>query len=103
MFSAGDTVICVDSSINPEHMDKVCRMFPIWIVKDRKYTIRQINGNDDIVPGLLLEEVPNPRIYIPLLKKMQEPMFKLSRFKKASPDIVREEENVEENELVELL
>jgi len=102
MFSPGDTVICVDSSINPEHMDKVCRMFPLWIVKDKKYTIREINGNDDIVPGLLLEEVSNPRVYISLLKRMQEPAFRLDRFKKTSPDMVKVAEKEEENVLVEL-
>lgn len=82
LFDIGDEVICIDNSIKPENLGTVMRKFPIWIQKDKKYIIRDILGNDDIVVGILLEGVKNPPIFIPLLKRMQEPAFAYWRFSK---------------------
>lgn len=86
MFGVGDNVICIDDLISPKMLFAVADMYPNWVKKGNKYTIRAINSNDDIVTGLLLEEVRNPEIYISLINKTQEPMFSLHRFAKVEPD-----------------
>jgi len=95
-FDIGDEVMCVDSSIKPEMMNAVNRMFPIWIKKGDKYIIRDILKNDDIVAGILLEGRKNPPVFIPLLKRMQEPSYATWRFvKKRTAYQIREEKESE--------
>jgi hypothetical protein len=76
----GDKIVCVDDNIKSGLLEFVGYAYPNWIKKDKIYTVREILPNDDIVPGILLEEVKNPEIYIHLLGKEQEPAFRLSRF-----------------------
>jgi len=82
----GDTVICIDDSIKADKIEFVSAAYPNWIKKGRKYTVRDILDNDDIVPGLLLEEVRNPLIFIHLINKVQEPAFGMFRFAKFAHD-----------------
>jgi len=82
----GDTVICIDDAIKADKIEFVSAAYPNWIKKGNKYTIRAILDNDDIVPGLLLEEVRNPEIFIHLINKIQEPAFGMFRFAKFAHD-----------------
>ena len=83
----GDKVVCVDSSMKPEAIEELKRTVPNWIVQDKEYTIRGFQDNDGIALGILLEEVTNPFIYIPLLGRVQEPAFADWRFRKLKPNV----------------
>jgi len=82
----GDTVICIDDAIKADKIEFVSAAYPNWIKKGQKYTVRAMLNNDDIVPGLLLEEVRNPLIFIHLINKVQEPAFGMFRFAKFAHD-----------------
>lgn len=97
MFGVGDTVVCINDSIQSNMFDEVSKDFKQWVVKDKKYIIRGLHDNDGIVTGVLLEEVVNPPIYFRLLGKVQEPAFGTFRFRKlasvnSSISINKEEE-----------
>lgn len=79
MLNVGDKVICIDDS---HHNDFKGIAFKNWIKKDNEYTIRAIIDNDGIVTGILLEEIINPFVPIPILNKFQEPAFATWRFRK---------------------
>lgn len=95
MISVNDRVICVDDSIKAGMLLFVGNSYPNWIKQGEEYTVREILPNDDIVPGILLEEVRNPEIFITLLGRMAEPMFRIDRFKKLEYNTL---ETVEEKE-----
>lgn len=103
LFDIGDEVLCVDSSIKPEMKAAIYKMYPIWIQKGDKYIIRDIFYNDDIVAGIVLEGRKNPEVWIPLLKRYQEPAFALWRFTKSRTAYQIQEEKEEENVLEEVL
>ena len=73
--------MCVDDSIKPGKLGFVSYAYPNWIKEGKVYTVREILPNDDIVPGIVLEEVINPLLYVHILGKEQEPAFRLSRFR----------------------
>lgn len=77
----GSKVLCVDDSIKPGKLNFVGYAYPNWIKAGEIYTVREILPNDDIVPGIVLEEVINPPLYVHLLGREQEPAFRLSRFR----------------------
>jgi hypothetical protein len=77
----GSKVMCVDDSIKPGKLAFVGYAYPNWIEAGKVYTVREILPNDDIVPGIVLEEVINPLLYVHILGKEQEPAFRLSRFR----------------------
>jgi hypothetical protein len=77
----GKKVVCVDDSIKPGKLGFVGYAYPNWIKEGKVYTVREILPNDDIVPGIVLEEVINPLLYVHILGKEQEPAFRLSRFR----------------------
>lgn len=96
LLDIGDEVICVDDS-RPEGWSS--EVFPQWVVKDEKYIIREILGNDDIVVGVLLRELRNPSIFQKLLGREQEPAFATWRFSKLrSAYEVQEEKEVSKKE-----
>lgn len=95
-MTVGKKVICIDDSIKPGKEDFVKYAFPSWIKEGKVYTVRAIVENQGIVPGLLLNEVLNPHIFIHLIKTYQEPAFRLDRFKELDEDSLAE--NIE-NEL----
>jgi hypothetical protein len=95
-MSPGKKVICIDASIKSGKEDFVKYAFPNWLKEGHVYTVRKLVENQGIVPGLLLKEIINPPIYIHLIKVMQEPAFRLDRFKEL------EEEELEEDLLAEL-
>jgi hypothetical protein len=74
-------VICIDDSIKTGELFNVGQHYQNWIKKGVKYTIRAILDNQDIVTGILLEEVVNTPIYIKLIDKTQEPAFRPDRFR----------------------
>jgi hypothetical protein len=92
----GQKVICINSSIEPKILFSVLENYQQWVKQDVIYTVREILNNDDIVPGVLLEEVVNKPIYIKLLGREQEPAFSTSRFRELQDDEVLEEELEEE-------
>lgn len=77
----GSKVKCVDDSIKFGKLGFVGHAYPNWIKKGEIYTVREILPNDDIVPGIVLEEVVNPVMYIHILGKEQEPAFRIDRFR----------------------
>jgi len=98
----GDEVLCVDSSMKPEMREKIYRDFPVWIKKGDKYIVREILFNDDIVVGILLQNRVNPKKWIPLLKRMQEPAFADWRFVKKRSAYQIDEAKKEEEKSVEV-
>ena len=96
MFEVGDKVLCVNDSIKAEMFLSVINMYVNWIKKGKTYTIREIYYNDDIVVGVLLEEIKNPIIFIKLINREQEPAFATWRFEK------RTEAQIEESNEAEL-
>jgi len=77
----GSTVMCVDDSIKPGQLMFVGHAYPNWIKAGKLYTVREILPNDDIVPGIVLDEVINPPLYVHILGREQEPAFRISRFR----------------------
>lgn len=77
----GQQVVCVDDSIKTGELFGVGKHYQNWIKKGLTYTIRAILDNNDIVTGVLLEEIINAPIYIKLIDKEQEPAFRPDRFR----------------------
>lgn len=100
MFEIGDKVICIDDLIAPEHFASVMKSFQCWPIKGKEYTIRDIFYNDDIVCGIVLQEIVNIPIFIPLLKRVQEPAFATWRFRKR--EVTYNTEQVEELEEIKI-
>lgn len=104
MFSIGDKVRCINDTIDGDKIFEILRDFKIWVVKDREYTIRDILHNDDIVAGILLEEVHNTPKFFSLINRYQEPAFATWRFVKTASAEISEFESAENiKELQELL
>jgi hypothetical protein len=99
----GSKIQCIDSSIKSNTFFGVIENFKNWVVKDEIYTVREILDNDDIVQGVLLEEITNTPIFIKLLNRIQEPAFKLDRFRELQEDEELEEELEAVNVLDEIL
>jgi hypothetical protein len=104
-MKVGSRVLCVNASIKADTFFGVIQNFKNWVEKDKIYTVREILDNDDIVPGILLEEISNPPVFIKLLGRTQEPAFAAFRFRELEDDKVKElEEELEEvNVLDEIL
>jgi hypothetical protein len=81
MFRVGSRVICVDDSIREDNLMFVLCHMPGWVEKGKIYTIREFADNDGIVPGVLLEEISNPPVYVELVNSEIEPRFALFRFR----------------------
>tara|TARA_R110000850_G_scaffold137264_1_gene258521 strand:+ start:158 stop:502 length:345 start_codon:yes stop_codon:yes gene_type:complete len=96
LLDIGDEVICKDAFIKPENSVAVSKNFTVWIKQDAKYIVRDVFRNDDIVVGIVLQDRRNPDIYIPLLKRMQEPAFAFWRFEKLRGALEVLEEKEEE-------
>jgi len=98
MFEIGETVVCIDASMQAHTIEELSKDVPNWIIQDKKYIIRGFNENDGIVLGVLLEEVVNPIRFFKLINKFQEPAFAEWRFRKLKPDEVNV--NIEEFEMI---
>lgn len=97
MFNVGDEVICVNDS-KTESWSSL--HFPNWVKKGTKYTIREIFDNDDIVTGVLVEELVNPEVFQPLIGRVQECAFAAHRFEKQKDVyLIKEEKESEELDL----
>jgi hypothetical protein len=92
----GVEVICIDDSIKPEALIELSNDVPNWVVRGRKYIVRDIMYNDNIATGILLEEVVNPKKYFHLLGRVQEPAFAQWRFafSKEKQEEIKEEETI---------
>lgn len=91
----GDKVICVDDTFKMKNLAEVLNYYPNWVKKGLKYTIREIFYNDDIVTGIVLEELINHKIRIDLINAIQEPAFGTFRFRLLQPDEAEEMDNSE--------
>jgi hypothetical protein len=101
MFSVGDKVRCVND-VRPAGENPA--VVPNWVKEGEEYTIRGFHNNDDIVVGVLLEEIENPITPILLINRWQEPAFATWRFEKTqSAERTEEEEDEMPMELQELL
>jgi hypothetical protein len=89
-MKAGTKVMCVDDGIKQEMMVTICNYYHNWVKKGKTYTVREVLQNDDIVHGVLLEEVRNEPIYIELIDKKQEPAFGMFRFRELEDDRMME-------------
>ena len=100
-FDIGDKVVCIDAGIEGRMLGEIINDFPNWLEQDAEYTIREFNDNDGIVTGVLLEEIINPEKYFRLVNKIQEPAFRLSRFRKKEEAYIDPYE-IEETKVVNL-
>jgi hypothetical protein len=89
-MKAGTKVMCVDDGIKPEMMVTICKYYHNWVKKGKTYTVREVLQNQDIVQGVLLEEIRNEPIYIELIDKKQEPAFGMFRFRELEDDRMME-------------
>ena len=96
----GQKVVCIDDSIKPGKEVFVRNFYTAWAVKDETYTVRDIIHNDDIVTGVLLKELINKPIYIHLIDDIQEPAFRMDRFREL--DEFEETEELEEVAVLDL-
>ena len=101
MFEIGETVVCINNSMQPHTIIELNKDVPNWIVKGDKYIIRGFTNNDGIVDGVWLEEIINIPIFFKLLGRNQEPAFALWRFRKLEENEVLEEDISES--IIELL
>jgi hypothetical protein len=93
-FSVGDRVVCVNDE---KPKDFKAHHYPNWVKKDEVYHIRRVVNNDDIVTGVLLNEIKNPLLLIPLINAIQEGAFAQWRFETIkSAYLINEEINVKE-------
>jgi len=92
MFEIGDKVICINDK-RPEGENP--NIVPNWPKEGKTYTIRGFHDNDDIVVGVLLEEIHNWPVPIPLINRWQEPAFATWRFEKSQEDAIEVEEESE--------
>jgi|DEB0MinimDraft_10_1074344.scaffolds.fasta_scaffold223664_2 hypothetical protein len=94
MFNVGDEVVCVNDTKNESWSSM---HFPNWVKQGAKYTIREILDNDNIVTGVLLEELVNPEVFQPLISRTQECAFATWRFEKHKDVyMIKEDEEVSE-------
>jgi hypothetical protein len=97
MLGVGDEVICIGDN---RPVGWTSSTYPQWVVKGKKYIIREILDNDDIVVGVLLVELRNPKTFITLIGKVQEPAFATWRFEKTrSAYEIAEEKECEPSEV----
>lgn len=96
----GQKVVCIDDSIKPGKEEFVRNVYTAWVVKDETYIVRDIIHNDDIVTGVLLKELVNKPIYIHLVDDIQEPAFRMDRFREL--DEFEETEELEEVAVLDL-
>jgi hypothetical protein len=85
-FNIGDKVVCIDDSMRIDVVEELKRLVPNWVKKDQQYVIRDVKSNRGIATGVLLEEIDNPIVFIPLLGGFQEPAFAEWRFRKLKSD-----------------
>ena len=74
-------VVCIDDSVKVGQEEFVAKAYKQWVKNDQVYTVRAILDNNEIVTGILLEEIRNIPIFIHLIDDFQEPAFRISRFK----------------------
>jgi hypothetical protein len=84
-FNIGDSVLCIDDSMQPHTVVELKKDVPNWVKKDQQYTVRAVLNNRDIVTGILLEEIDNPPKYFDKIGGFQEPAFAEWRFRKLKP------------------
>lgn len=89
-MKTGVKVVCIDDGIKPEMIMTICNYYGNWVKKGKTYTVREVLQNDDIVHGVLLDEVRNEPIYIDLIGKKQEPAFGMFRFREVEDDKMME-------------
>lgn len=77
MLKSGDRVVCIDDKFPKE----VLHLFKEFPVQGREYTIRSTRNSTNGWFGVLLQEIKNPSIEVPVLLGKAEPGFAEWRFK----------------------
>lgn len=90
MFNIGDTVVCIDASMQAHTVEELLRDVPNWIKEGQQYTVRGF-ADYDFVVAIYLEEVHNPAKFFRFLGRMIEPGFKIERFRKVEETTIYEE------------
>lgn len=98
----GTKLKCIDDSLKPEQIKWQKIICPNWIKKNAIYTVKTINNHDDIVEGILLEEIQNPISFNIFLNKDIEPHFATWRFAEELSPEPQEEINEFTNTLIYL-
>jgi hypothetical protein len=82
MFEVGQKVVCIDDNWVPDSGDAslVVKYKLTFPKKDEVYTIRRFVTYEDGL-WILLEEIHNPKIYVPGLRSEQEPCFAATCFR----------------------
>lgn len=103
LLGVGDEVMCIDANKSEGWSSLI---FPEWVQKDNKYIVRELLNNDDIVVGVLLNELENPNVFQKLLGRHQESAFATWRFSKLRSNYeineAQESERIEETEVLTL-
>lgn len=95
----GDTVICVDSSMQLHTVEELTKNMSSWVTKDKQYVVRDIIDYDFVV-AFLLEGVYNKPRFFSSVKRVAEPGFAHWRFRKLEEAELLQEVEVEENVLI---
>lgn len=95
MINIGDTVVCIDASMQAHTVEELRRDVPNWIKEGQQYTIRAFTDYDFVV-AVYLEEIHNFPVYFRFLGRMIEPGFKIERFRKVE-EATKYEEVKQEN------
>jgi len=99
-FNIGAKVICVNDSKKPEIAEWAIKHCPNWVKKGDRYTIRLFDSHDDIVDGVLLDEVVNHPVFLVKGNTVIEPRFATWRFRELEQHELEEE--IEESETVSI-
>ena len=99
MLEIGQTIVCINSSMQTHTKDEIEKDMPNWIKKGEKYTIRALH-DFDFVLGILLEEVRNDLKYFKVVNKTLEPAFASWRFRALKESEKEVETEVEQLETV---
>lgn len=89
-MKVGAKVRCIDEAIKPNMLLTISKYYQNWVQNGKMYTVREVLQNDDIVHGVLLDEIRNEPIYIELIGKKQEPAFGMFRFREVQDDMMME-------------
>lgn len=82
-LAPGDSVICIDDAFTKYQLHAALSYGVFLPVKGTQYTIRDIRNECEVnAPGVLLEEICNPKIMHVDPPGMREPAFAVRRFQK---------------------
>ena len=97
MISVGDTVVCIDASMQAHTVEELLRDVPNWVKEGQEYTVRGF-ADYDFVVAIYLQEITNPSKWFKVIGRYCEPGFRIDRFRKVERATIYEE--IEQEELI---